>query len=84
MKQWTEEELINDGNRLRNAEITNVGRLFRQTSVLDNGQGKNMVCLPRIFYLTYPCLFYDMGFYCLAYHLCNTRVESFRHNKFIV
>jgi len=22
MKQWTEEELINDGNRLRNAEIT--------------------------------------------------------------
>lgn len=24
MKQWTEEELINDGYRLRNAEITNV------------------------------------------------------------
>lgn len=29
MKQWTEEELINDGNRLSNAEITNVSLNFK-------------------------------------------------------
>lgn len=34
MKQWTEEELINDGNRLRNAEITNVSLNFKDHGVL--------------------------------------------------
>lgn len=34
MKIWTEEELINDGNRLRNAEITNVSLNFKDHGVL--------------------------------------------------
>lgn len=33
MKIWTEEELINDGNRLRNAEITNVSLNFKDQSL---------------------------------------------------
>lgn len=37
MKIWTEEELINDGNRLRNAEITNVSLNFKDHGVLTLG-----------------------------------------------
>lgn len=34
MKIWTEEELINDGYRLRNAEITNVSLNMKDHGVL--------------------------------------------------
>lgn len=55
MKIWTEEELINDGYRLRNAEITNVslnmkdyGALTLGLSLSGGGWGVDILALKTL------------------------------------